>query len=110
MPSAQNTSCTLWNHLRLAEERVLIPVRVCVLLVYEAVAPEHGSAPAGVHHVHLVSTVRLRHPVGHVNVSVAVQTLIAPFPAKPLSGVSLHQSKQSKGQPGRQHQGNGKSG
>lgn len=90
--------------LRLIETRPLTRALVClsVRLVDEAVSPIHRSSPAGVHHVHLVAAVRLRHPVRHVAAGAAAQSLVvlppaAPFPV-PRPNEGQHGQSQRQGE------------
>ncbi|TNN45604.1 hypothetical protein EYF80_044190 [Liparis tanakae] len=96
-------------HLRLIETSALVHIRgrVGVLLVDEAVAPINGSSSAGVHHVHLVSAVRLGDAVRHVDAGAAAQSLIALRPAQPLTGMGLEQGEHGQGQRQCEQQGDG---
>lgn len=93
----------------LVKRRVVSHVLLLVsfLLVDEAVAPEGRSAPAGVNHVHLVSAVRLRNAVGHVDAPAAAQSLVAAAPAEPLPGPGLDQDDGGHSHSQGQQQGDG---
>lgn len=78
--------------LRMIETCTLIGALVCisVWLVDKTVASIHRSASASVHHVHLVSAVRLRYAVWHVAAGAAAQSLVGLAPAKPFPATGLN--------------------
>lgn len=90
------------------ETSVLIHILVCiwVLLMDEAVPSIYRSTSCGVHHIHLISAIRLRHTMRHVNAGAAGQFFIALVPAQPLPSVGLNQGKHSQSQSHCQQQGN----